>query len=268
MSNEVSVSGIHIYPIKSASGISLDSATVEERGLRYDRRWMVVDEDNCFLTQRQIPRLALVRVRIERETLVVDAPDMPSLKVPLRPAAVHPVLATVWDDLVEGLPVGEETERWFSEFLGISCNLVYLPDSSVRTVDPDYSLDGDQVSLADGFPFLLISEPSLEDLNSRMDEHLPMDRFRPNIVVRGCDAFAEDDWRRVRIGSVVFRVVKPCSRCAITTVDQDSATTGKEPLLTLATYRKAGSKVFFGQNLIQDSTGVVSIGDEVRILPD
>ena len=267
MSTETSVSGIQIYPIKSAGGISLDLATVEERGFRYDRRWMVVDGDNRFFTQREHPRLALIRVRLEPEVLVVDAPDMPSLKVPLHPTAGKPVPATVWDDVVESLPVGEEAAYWFSEFLGTPCSLMYLPDESVRPVDPDYSLSGDQVSLADGFPFLLISEASLDDLNSRMDEPLPMDRFRPNIVVRGCEAFAEDDWRRVRIGSVIFRIVKPCSRCVTTTVDQASAATGKEPLRTLATYRKAGSKVLFGQNLIQDSAGTVSLDDEVRILP-
>ena len=260
------MSGIRVYPIKSAAGITLDEAVIEEPGFRYDRRWMLVDENGVFLSQREAPRLALIRVAITDDALVVDAPGMPTLQVPLQPEPVDTVSTVVWHDVVESLPVGEEASRWFREFLGIPCSLVYLPEASVRPVDPAYSARGDQVSLADGFPFLLLSEASLDDLNSRMECPLPMDRFRPNLVVMGCGPFAEDGWRRVRIGPVDFRVVKPCARCAITTVDQQTAATGKEPLRTLARYRKRGSEVFFGQNLIHDATGTVRVGDAVEVI--
>lgn len=261
-----SISGIRVYPIKSAAGIVLDEASVEERGFRHDRRWMLVDENGIFLSQREAPRLALVRVAITADALVVDAPGMPTLQVPLQPEPGDTVSTVIWRDVVESLPAGGGVDPWFRKFLGIPCRLVYLPETSVRPVDPAYSASGDHVSLADGFPFLLLSEASLGDLNSRMELPLPMDRFRPNLIVRGCGPFAEDGWRRVRIGAVDFRVVKPCARCKITMVDQQTAATGKEPLRTLARYRKQGSEVFFGQNLIHDATGTVRVGDAVEVI--
>ncbi|MBA2346253.1 MAG: MOSC domain-containing protein [Rubrobacter sp.] len=257
------LSGLYVYPIKSCGGISLDTAEVDERSIRHDRCWMLVDEHGVFLSQREVPRLALIRVDIGADGLFLEAPGMADLRVPFAPEG-ETVLARVWDDFVETLRVGDEIDRWFSRFLGFSCRLVHLPDYSVRPVDPDYAEAGDRVGLSDGFPFLMISEASLDDLNGRMEHPLPMERFRPSLVVRGCGPFAEDGWRRVRVGGITFRVVKPCARCKITTVDQSSAEAGKEPLRTLATYRKVGSQVFFGQNLIHDSTGVLKIGDAVE----
>ncbi len=262
------LSGLYVYPIKSCGGISLRTSQVDERGIRHDRRWMLVDEHGVFLSQREVPRMALIRIHIGDDGLLVDAPGMGALSVPFQPEG-EPVLARVWDDPVETLGVNREADLWFSQFLGISCRLVYMPDLSVRPVDPDYAEPGDRVGLADGFPFLMVSGASLDDLNGWMEEPLPMERFRPNLVVRGCGPFAEDGWRRIRVGGVDFRVVKPCARCAITTVDQSSAAVGKEPLRTLARYRKVGSKVFFGQNLVHDGTGVLSVGDAVEVIePD
>jgi uncharacterized protein YcbX len=260
------LSGLYVYPIKSAGGLSLGASDVDERGLRYDRRWMLVDETGCFMSQRRFPRMALIGIRIEPDHLVVDAPGMPSLEVPLRPITGRLMLARVWDDLVEGLKVSDDADRWFGEFLGVRCRLVYLSDESVRPVDPAYGRPGDRVGLADGFPFLLISEASLSDLNARLEQPVPMNRFRPNLVVRGCQPFAEDGWKLVRVGSLTFRVVKPCSRCTITTVDQGSAVMGKEPLRTLARFRKVGTKVLFGQNLIHDEVGTLSVGDPVKVV--
>jgi uncharacterized protein len=260
------LSGLHVYPIKSCGGIAVDRWEVDERGLRHDRRWMLVDETGCFLSQRELPRMALIRTRIERDSLVVDAPGMPSLNVPFRPPDGKLRLARVWDDPVESQMVSDATNQWFSEFLDVSCKLVYLPDESVRPVDPTYGKAGDRVGLADGFPFLLISEASLADLNARLEHPVPMNRFRPNLVVGGCEPFAEDGWKMMRIGSITFRVVKPCARCVITTVDQGSAVTGKEPLRTLARFRKVGSKVLFGQNLIHDTTGSLSVGDQLEVV--
>jgi uncharacterized protein len=260
------LSGLYVYPIKSASGIPLEASDVDGRGLRHDRRWMLVDESDRFISQREVPRMALIRVQLERDGLVVDAPGMPSLEVPLQPPAGRLMLARAWDNLVETLPVGADTDRWFSEFLGASCKLVCLPEESVRPVDPAYGRSGDRVGLADGFPFLLISEASLADLNARLERPVPMNRFRPNLVVRGCEPFAEDGWRLVRIGRITFRVVKPCARCAITTVDPRTAATGKEPLRTLARFRRFGTKVLFGQNLIHDKKGSLRTGDPIEVV--
>lgn len=264
--SRIRLSSVHVYPIKSCGGTAVEEWEVDERGLRHDRRWMLVDENGRFLSQRRHPRMALIGVRIEADRLAVSAPGMPSLQVPFDLPRGGRMLASVWDDLVETLPVGEEADRWFGEFLGVRCRLVHLPDESVRGVDPEYGGAGDQVGLVDGFPFLLISEGSLGDLNARLERSLPMNRFRPNLVVAGCEPFAEDGWRTVRIGAVSLRVVKPCARCAITTVDQESAARGKEPLRTLATFRKRGTKVLFGQNLVHDETGVLRVGDTVEVL--
>jgi uncharacterized protein YcbX len=260
------LSGLYVYPIKSAGGVPLEASGVDERGLRHDRRWMLVDEAGSFMSQRRFPRMALIGVRLEPDRLVVDAPGMPSLEVPLRPPDGKLMLTRVWDDLVEVSTVGDSADRWFGEYLGVGCKLVYLPDESIRPVDPAYGRTEDRVGLADGFPFLLISEASLADLNARLERPVPMNRFRPNLVVRGCKPFAEDGWKMVRIGEITFRVVKPCSRCAITTVNQETAATGKEPLRTLARFRRAGKEVLFGQNLIHDEIGTLRIGDPAEVV--
>ena len=260
------LSGLYVYPIKSMGGIPLEAWDVDGRGLRYDRRWMLVDEEGWFISQRELPRMALISVRIDPAHLVVNAPGMSSLQLPLGPTTGETIPARIWDDVVEVSPVAEDADRWFGEFLGVRCSLVSLPDESVRPVDPDYGEAGDQVGLADGFPFLLISEASLADLNARLEHPLPMNRFRPNLVIGGCEPFAEDGWNLVRIGQITLRVVKPCARCRITTVDQRTATTSKEPLRTLARFRRVGHKVLFGQNLIHDRAGTLHTGDPVEIL--
>jgi len=262
----IRLSGLHVYPIKSCSGVAVEEWDVDERGLRHDRRWMLVDETGLFISQRELPRMALIQVRIASHGLVVVAPGMSPLAVPFRSESSQLLLARIWDDLVETEKVGDDADRWFSEFLGVRCNLVHLPDGSIRPVDPAYGKAGDRVGLADGFPFLLISEASLADLNARLEHPSPMNRFRPNLVVAGCGAFAEDDWKRIRVGPIILRVVKPCARCAITTVDQRTGTTGKEPLRTLATFRRSGTKVLFGQNLVHDGTGTLRAGDPVEVL--
>lgn len=264
LSTDVFVSGLYVYPIKSCGGISLDATELDERGIRHDRRWMLVDETGKFVSQRTDPQLSLVKVGISADSLTVNAPEMPELEIPFTPILTASMLATVWDDTVEVSPVGEEVDRWFSQFLGEPRRLVYLPDDSVRMVDPDFGRLEDRVALPDGFPLLLISEASLEDLNGRLEAPLPMNRFRPNIVVGGCGAFAEDEWGDVVVGKVGMRVVKPCARCKITTVDQDTAITSKEPLRTLATFRKRGGEVLFGQNLIHEEAGTLRVGDVLR----
>ncbi len=261
----IQLSGLYIYPIKSAGGIALSTAQVSDRGLHYDRRWMLVDAKGKFLTQRQFPRMALIQVRFTENELVVEAPNQPCLSIPLDYDSNHRLSVQVWNDICQAMPLDKQISQWFSEFLHIPCQLVYMPEDSIRPINPDYANPSESVSFADGFPFLLISEASLQDLNQRLEQPVSMNRFRPNLVVSGCEAYAEDSWRQIRIGAISFRVVKPCSRCTITTVDQSQGIRGKEPLATLANYRLRNGKIFFGQNVIQEQLGTLRVGDKVEI---
>lgn len=261
------LSGVYIYPIKSCGGISLESAELEATGLRHDRRWMLVDEGGGFVSQRRCPRMALISTSLAPDHLEVRAPGMPDLEVPFEGEEEERIDVEVWGDRQRGTPVGEEADRWFTRSLGFPCRLVRKPDDDVRPVDSAYAGEGDQTSFADGFPLLVISEASLEDLNGRLESPVPMDRFRPNLVVRGCEPYAEDAWDEIRVGQALFRVAEACPRCAITTVDQQSGGRGKEPLRTLATYRKAEGEVWFGRNLIHASLGTVRVGDPVEVRP-
>jgi len=260
------LSEINIYPIKSTKGIALRSARVEGRGIEFDRRWMLVDESGLFISQREAPRLALVSTRMNNETITLNAPGRQSLSVPAKLSGSERVSAQIWDDAVSVIPAGVEAETWFSEFLGMQCRLVYMPDNSLRSVEPEYASASDIVSLADGFPLLVISQASLDDLNSRLANPVPMNRFRPNIVVSESGAFDEDGWKKIRIGGLVLRIVKPCSRCVTTTVDQATGIQGKEPLATLSRYRNVNGKVHFGQNAIPENDALINVGDQVEIL--
>lgn len=264
MTTALRLSGLNIYPIKSGRGIALRQSEVDEFGLRYDRRWMVVDERGRFLSQRKHPRLALVVPSISGEALRVDAPGMPTLELPLEPSAAVTMRISIWNDTCETAWLGENAARWFSELLKCACNLIHMAADVVRPVDPAFAPMAARVSFTDGFPFLLISEESLADLNARLSKPLPMNRFRPNLVVAGGEPFAEDRWTRIEIGGIPLRVVKPCGRCLVTTTDQATGERGKEPLRTLATYRKRGGEVLFGQNVVHEGRGWLRVGDPVR----
>lgn len=259
------VSALHVYPIKSCRGVSVDRAEVVRRGLAHDRRWMVVDAGGRFVTQRAQPRMALVDVAIEGDALRLEAPGMGALLIPLEVERGERRAVEVWGDRCEGVVHGEAS-AWFSSFLGIACALVHMPADVERAVEPESARPGDLVSFADGFPFLLTSEASLDDLNGRLVEPVSMIRFRPNIVVRGAPPFAEDGWGPVRIGSLGFVVAKKCVRCTIPTVDPQSGRRGKEPLRTLARYRNEDGEVMFGVNLVHDGAGEVRVGDSVEPL--
>ncbi len=263
----VTLSGLYVYPIKSCAGISLQISDLSATGLRHDRSWMLVDETGEFMSQRAHPRMALISIRFAPERLIVNAPEMNELEIPLQNETGNHIDVRVFGDTNRGALVSEEADRWFTEFLAFPCRLVHKPDDDPRLVDSSFAQSGDQVSFADGFAFLLISEASLEDLNGRLEDPLPMNRFRPNFVIRGCGPYAEDGWSRLTIGGVPFRVAESCPRCAITTVDQRTGTRGKEPLRTLATYRKSEGEVYFGRNLIQDALGSVHLGDHVETTP-
>lgn len=259
------VSQIYVYPLKSAAGIALEQARVTRRGLAGDRRWMVVDEEGVFITQRTHPTLALVSAREADGTLRLAAPSMPPLAV-AAPATLCERPVEVWEGRVPAADAGDEAARWLERYLGRPCRLVYQPDAVRRPVDAEYAVHADDhVSFADGYPLLLAAEASLADLNARLQQPVPMNRFRPNLVVAGTAPFEEDGWSGLTIGGMRFHVVKPCARCTIITIDQATGEPGKEPLRTLSRYRKEGSKVLFGQNLIPESEGVIRVGDVVEL---
>ncbi len=262
----IRLSELNLYPIKSCKGISVDSWELEPRGLKHDRRWMLVDDQGIFLTQREYPRMTHIAVEINSDHLLVKAPGNSAMKIPfdLPPGDHIPVV--VWNDTVEAVSLGHEASDWFSSYMGISCELVAMSDRSIRPVDAKYSQQNDVVSFADGYPLMLISEESLEDLNSRLTTSVSMNRFRPNLVVKGCAPFAEDSWKEIRIGDISFRVAKPCARCTIPTVDPETAIRGQEPIRTLATYRLVNNQVLFGQNLLCSNVGTLRLGDELQII--
>jgi uncharacterized protein YcbX len=261
MSTDGVVTGLFVYPVKACRGIELKTAMVERRGLQHDRRFMIVDETGRFVTQRTEPRLALVDVSIrERDgELVLAAPGLPALHVDVTEAGRRGERrrVQVWRDPVDAVDCGEAARAWVSQWLGKPMSLVYMPDDVERLVNPKYGGAGDIVSFADGYPVLLASTSSLEDVNARLAQPVPMDRFRPNLVVSGCAPWAEDGWAHIRVGEVAFRVVKACDRCTVTTVDQRTAEQGVEPLRTLATFRKKDNDVLFAQNCIPDSPGAI-----------
>jgi len=263
------VTELNIYPIKSTRRIALGESEVLARGLPWDRRWMLVDDSGRFITGRQHPRLATVQTEIADSTLRVQVAGRAPLNLPLMPDQRRIVAVTIWKDTVDAVLAGPQADAWFSEFLGLSCRLVQLTDDLSRGVNQDYGRAGDQVSFADGFPLLLISEASLADLNGRLAQPVEMRRFRPNLVVDGDSPYAEDGWRRIRVGDVEFEGVKNCSRCVFTTIDPDSGEKSPdlEPLRTLSSYRRRPEGgVYFGQNLIPRSAGVIHVGDLVTVL--
>jgi uncharacterized protein YcbX len=261
----ITLTGLNIYPIKSARGIALKQSEVDQFGLRQDRRWMVVDDSGAFLTQRSHPQMALVTPSLDGDALRIQAPGMPVIETPLRPRGGVTTTVTVWDDTCAATWLGEDTSSWFSEFLDTPCSLVYMGEDVFRPANPAFSSPQVRVSFADGFPFLLISEESLTDLNRRLAHPLPMNRFRPNLVVAGGKPYGEDDWKRLNIGGMRFRVVKPCGRCVVTTTDQATTERGQEPLRTLATYRRKDGQVIFGQNVLHETTGMLTVGDSVDV---
>jgi len=264
--NAMRLSSIHIYPIKAVRGVSLESAIVEARGLRGDRRWLIVDGDNRFLSQRSHPVLATLQATVRDNGLELVAPGFETLFV-AGPGNERRILVTVWQSEVDAVDAGDEAAEWLSRLVESPVRLVAMDDRSVRPVDPTFGKATDVVSFADGFPLLLTSESSLDDLNSRMETPVPMNRFRPNLVIEGAVPWQENDWKRIRIGSLDLRSVKPCARCLVTTTDQETGERmGEEPLRTLATYRRWEGKAIFGTNLIPDDEREIRVGDAVEIL--
>lgn len=262
------LSGLFVYPIKACRGISLESAHVVERGLQFDRRYMLVDRTGTFVTQREAPQLSRVTTAFVGDSIVVSTQASADLELPreLFPGShLESSAYRVWDHFGSALR-HPEGSRWFSTFLDDEVSLVYMPDVERRAVNPARAQPGDIVSFADGYPLLLISEASLADLNRRLAEPVEMRRFRPNLVISGCEPYAEDTFSTLRIGELSLRAVKRCERCVVTTVDPETGQGGKEPLRTLAKYRYEDGNVWFGMNLIHDGSGTLRLGDRVTLL--
>jgi MOSC domain-containing protein len=269
---ELSLTAINRYPVKSCHGQALSSALVEPWGLAGDRRWMVVDAAGEPLTSREHPRLMLVRPEFTEHGLRLASPDLDDLVV-AQPDGRTLVDVSVWHGPFAAA-LAETGHEWFTKIVGEPARLVYLDDPTRRAPNPDFSTPGDRVSFADSYPLLLASEESLDAVNDLIatgpnahEGPIPMARFRPSLVVRGAPAWAEDGWRRVRVGDAVFRAVKGCDRCVMTVVDPDTAVTGKEPLATLARHRRWDGVPWFAMNLIPDTPGMrITVGDDVEVL--
>lgn len=262
----LTLSEIHVYPVKSLRGLSPQHWQVDRFGFAGDRRWMLVNEADQFVTQRQLAHMALIDTRLDEDRLVLSAEGMEPIELLREPSDGEEREVTVWNDRVSARDAGDRAADRLSNFLGQPVRLVHFPPGGKRPVDPTYAEALDYTAFSDGFPFLLISQASLDDLNARLEHPLPMLRFRPNLVVAGSEPYAEDRWRRIRIGEMELRLVKPCSRCVIPTIDLQTAEKGPEPLRTLSRYRRQGSKVYFGQNLLHDGIGRLSLGDEVEVM--
>ncbi|MBS1723208.1 MAG: MOSC domain-containing protein [Armatimonadetes bacterium] len=259
------VAGIFIYPVKSTHRVELTECQVERRGLKGDRRWMIVDGEGQFRTQRdEMTQLALLQATVTASGLRLAAPDRPSLDV-ATPSG-NSVEVTIWGDSVMATDAGDEAARWLTDYIGVESRLVRMPETTDRPVNLEFGREGDVVSFGDAFPILLANQASLDDLNARLDGPVPVTRFRANIMVDGFPALAEDAWTRVQIGPVSFRSPKMCGRCIVTTIDQDTGQrNGTEPLTTLTSYRLQGQAAVFGKYLVPDGEGPIRVGDPVTV---
>ncbi|KLT64338.1 MOSC domain-containing protein [Pedobacter sp. BMA] len=265
--NRFQLSEIYIYPIKSLGGISLTESAIAETGLFYDRKWVLIDDTGTFITQRKYPQLSLLEVSITAENLTVAHKENPTLRItfPIAKTTGKPIPVTIWDDLTEGIEVDKSVSDWFSGFMNMPVRLVSMPEQARRIVDPKYAAHQEIVSFADGYPCLMIGQASLDQLNEKLETPVLMDRFRPNFVFTGGEPHAEDAFDSFEMGSISFSAVKPCARCVLVTVNQQTATKSAEPLKTLAGYRSLNNKIMFGQNLLHKGSGIIKVGMEIKI---
>lgn len=260
------LTGLLIYPIKSLGGVPVTTVQLTDRGLQYDRRWMLVDLENQFLSQRRIPEMALVHIKLETAGLVVTAPGRTDpLLIPYHTENPETTEAILFDKKVLVQFCSQEADQWFSAVFEQPCRLVYMPEHSLRRVSEKYAFKQEITSLSDDFPVLLISQSSLDSLNSKLEEELKMNRFRPNLIIEGSMPFEEDTYRQLTIGGIPFRGAKPCARCQITTINQEDASMGKEPLKTLSTFRTIDHKIKFGMYLLPGGLGSLKLGDELVV---
>ena len=263
----IQLSNLTYYPIKACRGFDVAESQVERMGLANDRRMMVVTPAGEFLTQREYPRLALVTPAVKNGMVTLSAPNFDSLQFGIQSTGT-PTSVNIWKSKdVSAIDQGDESAQWFSNWLGVSVRLVHVDSNYKRKLNPDFAVSAeDHTGFADGYPILIISEASLLDLNSKLASTLPMNRFRPNIVVQNCEPFAEDTWKRIRIGDVEMSLVKPCPRCVVTTIDKETLEKSKEPLKTLATYRNQEDGAMFGMNVIPLNEGEIKVGMSVELI--
>ncbi len=264
-----SVCGLYIYPIKSLGGIALDQVELTDRGFRYDRRWMLVDGANRFLTQREHSEMALLQTSLVPTGIAVHKKLNPAERISIPGNIDQEAMeeVTIWGDICGAVEVGKLYNEWFSEALGMKCRLMYMPEAGERLVDPRHAITPhDLTNFSDAYPVLLLGKESLEDLNDRMEAALPMERFRPNIVTEGLQPYEEDQLRQFAINAVNFYGVKLCSRCVLTTIDQQTGKKAKEPLRTMATYRAINNNIYFGQNIIYSGGGTIRLGDSIQVI--
>jgi uncharacterized protein YcbX len=268
----LTLASLHVYPVKGLKGIDLEASLATPRGLEHDRRWMVVDAESQFISQREHPKMATIWTEFVDGTLELSAPDMPAVDVPLAPDTAPSLRVRVWKSEVDAAPVSSFADAWLSEYLGFPCRLVYMPDESRRESPAQFGGEGNLVGFADAFAWLVAGEASLGDLNTRLKARghtsVPMNRFRPNLVVAGAEPYAEDGWRDIRVGEAILRGVKECARCQVPTTDQMTGEVrGPEPIATLSTYRQqADGTVLFGMNFVTVRGGTMRVGDTVEIL--
>jgi len=263
----IQLSNLTYYPIKACRGIDVTESRVERMGLVNDRRMMVVTPEGEFLTQREHPKLALIAPVLKNNSVTLSAPNFDLLHFAIQKSGT-PTSVNIWKSSgVSAVDQGEESAQWLSDWLGASVRLVHVDSNFKRKLNPEYAISAeDHTGFADGYPILIISEESLRDLNSKLDLALPMNRFRPNIVVKNCEPFAEDTWKRIRINDVEMALVKSCPRCVVTTIDKNTLEKNKEPLKTLNTYRKQAGGAMFGMNVIPLNEGEIKVGMRVEVL--
>jgi uncharacterized protein len=265
----LTISQLYIYPIKSMGGIAVNSAIVTDRGLQYDRRWILVDKNNDFLTQREFPIMALLHVAVlENNLIVTDTRNISSkIEVPFLPNSKRIEKVVIWNAVCEAFEVGEEISHWFSKALDTDCKLMYMPEATMRPVDTTsgYHPEGKFTSFADAYPFLLLSEESVSDLNERLENKVLINRFRPNIVFTGGKPYCEDDIEDFTINGVEFTGLENCGRCGIITINQENPQKSNEPLKTLSKYRMQNKNIVFGRNTVHSNTGIIHVGDELKL---
>lgn len=263
----ITVAALNSYPVKSLAGIDHQTVHLGLPGFDHDRQWMVVSPDGRFLTQRTHPQMAMVETAVENGQLVLNSFGLDAHLVPASHAGMARLPTEVWGDAVQALDVGDDTATWLSQAIDEECRLVEFPSNETRHCKGERSLEQDHTRFADGFPILIISEASLGDLNSRLTDPVEMKRFRPNLVVSGCDAFAEDGWNSIAIGGISIRIIEGCARCSVPTVDPETGVLrGPEPIHTLSSYRERDDGVYFGVDAAPDQEGIISVGDEVVVL--
>ena len=260
----IQVASLHIYPVKSCGSTPLERMPLDERGPVNDRRLMLVDKQGTFITQRSEAKLALIGVRREGKRLELNAPGMEPLQVNLADGSLRPI--EVWRYHGDAHIVSREANIWFSQFLQQEVTLVGCPENMARLANPDWAVQTTPLSFVDGYPILILSEASVEELNTRLDEPVSAMRFRPNIILRDTDAFAEDAWSQIRIGNIILDILKPCDRCSVVSIDPHTGKASKEPLATLANFRRSPAGVLFGQNCNARASGSIAPGDPVKVL--